>query len=340
MRDDLLGQTLHGAFERPAWFRFGCLVIAVEVAALVVLMVTPGPARHSAATTDRLAAVAGGGAGGGPSQVGRHPEAPTTTTTPPPPPTTTTPPTTVPVAPVTSTPAPRISTPPPAPPASPSPVQAPARGILPPDNPPANVAPQPNFLATCSASGDDNSAVCTNSTVAAIDNGRRMEGLPGMALPGNWSALTPGEQLYVGTNLERTVRGLPALSAMATVLDQAAAQGAASGNDPSPPGGFPYEQWGANWAGGVGNPLEAIYYWMYDDGPGSSNADCTPGNSAGCWGHRDEVLLSLTCTPCVMGTGFDGAGWGGQPSWAELLVGSSGSPALDFTWQQESAYLS
>jgi hypothetical protein len=160
-----------------------------------------------------------------------------------------------------------------------------------------------------------------------------------MSLPGNWGALTPQEQLYVGTNLERTVRGLAALSAMATVLDQSAAQGAATGNDPAPPGGFPFEQWGANWAGGMGNPLEAIYYWMYDDGPGSSNADCTPGHTSGCWGHRDELLLTLTCTPCVMGTGFAVHGWGGQPSWAELLVGTSGSPALDFTWQQESAYL-
>jgi hypothetical protein len=160
-----------------------------------------------------------------------------------------------------------------------------------------------------------------------------------MVLPSNWSSLTSEQQLFVGTNLERTVRGLPALTAMATALDQAAGAGAATANDPSPPGGFPFVQWGANWAGGVGSPLEAIYYWMYDDGPGSSNADCTAGNPGGCWGHRDKILLSLSCSPCVMGTGFDPQGWGGQPSWAELLVGTSGSPATDFTWDQESPYL-
>ncbi|HEY7947712.1 MAG TPA: hypothetical protein VID75_08550 [Acidimicrobiales bacterium] len=313
--------------------------MAVEVAALVVLMVAPGPARAARASAARLSPVAGGSPDGGPSQVGRHPEAPTTTAVPPAPSTTAPPTTTAPPAPPPSAPAPRIAPPPPLP-APPPPAQAPTRGILPPGNPAANIAPQPNFLAACSSSGDDNTPGCTNTTVAAIDNARRVEGLAGMALPGNWGALTPQEQLFVGTNLERTARGLPALSAMATVLDQAAASGAASGTDPSPPGGFPFEQWGGNWAGGVGNPLEAIYYWMYDDGPGSANADCTPGNSAGCWGHRDEMLLSLSCTPCVMGTGFADHAWQGQPSWAELLVGSSGSPALDFTWQQEAAYLS
>jgi hypothetical protein len=215
----------------------------------------------------------------------------------------------------------------------------PTGAILPPRNPAGNVAPQPNFLTACSASGYDDSSGCVQSTLAAIANGRRAEALPAMTLPTNWGALTSQEQLYVASNLERTVRGLPPLSAMASALDQAAAAGADAGSDPSPPGGFPFAQWGATWAGGVGNPLEAIYYWMYDDGPGSSNVDCPPGGGGGCWGHRDKILMSLSCGPCVMGTGFSANGWGGQPSWAELLVGSSGSPAVDFTWQQESAYL-
>jgi len=202
-----------------------------------------------------------------------------------------------------------------------------------------SIPPTPNFLNACSGTTYDDSSTCNSSTLAAIDNGRRAEGLGPMTLPSNWASLTPTQQLYVATNLERTVRGLPALSSMATALDQASAQGAAQGNDPAPPGGFPFFQWGGNWAGGVGNPLEAVYYWMYDDGPGSTNADCTPGNTRGCWGHRDEVLLSLSCGPCVMGTGFSAHGWGGGPSWAELLVGTSGSPAADFTWQQESPYL-
>jgi len=216
----------------------------------------------------------------------------------------------------------------------------PPHAILPPANPPASLPPEPNFLTACSATAEDDSSGCIASALAAIDRGRSAEALPAMTLPSNWGALTPPEQLYVATNLERTVRGLPPLSSMASALDQAATQGAGAGDDPSPPPGFPFERWGANWAGGVGNPLEAVYYWMYDDGPGSNNADCTAGDSGGCWGHRDVILLSLSCSPCVMGTGFDPHGWNGQPSWAELLVGTSGSPAAEFTWQQETPYLS
>jgi hypothetical protein len=323
-----------GARARPEWFRVACGVIFVEVLALVGLMVTP-TSGDQVLPTARLAAVSdsgGGGADAAPPFAGKRP--PPTTTVPP----TTTTTTTTPPAPVTTVP-PRVVTPPPRPAPAPAPAPPSGHAILPPHNPPANIAPAPNFLTACSSSGADNSSGCVSSVVAAIDNGRRAEGLAPMALPRNWASLTPAEQLFVATNLERTVRGLPALSAMATLLDQAAAAGAASGVDPSPPGGFPFEQWGGNWAGGVGSALEAVYYWMYDDGPGSSNADCTPSHSAGCWGHRDEILLALTCTPCVMGTGFAGRGWQGETSWAELLVGSSGSPAVDFTWQQELPYL-
>jgi hypothetical protein len=229
--------------------------------------------------------------------------------------------------------------------AAPAPVHAAApapvagHAILPPANPPVSIPPEPNFLAACSATSYDDSGGCVTSATAAIDNGRKAEGLSGMALPSNWGALNPQQQLFVATNLERTIRGLAPLSSMATVLDQAAGAGAAAGDDPSPPPGFAFSEWGANWAGGVGNPLEAVYYWMYDDGPGSNNADCTAADSGGCWGHRDKILLALPCTPCVMGTGFAPSGWGGQPSWAELLVSTSGSPAADFSWQQELTYL-
>jgi hypothetical protein len=158
-----------------------------------------------------------------------------------------------------------------------------------------------------------------------------------MVLPTNWAQLSPEQQLFVATNLERTVRGLPALTAMATTLDQAARQGAAQDTDPGPPHGFPYSQWASNWAGAVGNPLEAVYFWMYDDGAGSANIDCTPSNDTGCWGHRENILVRLPCRECLMGTGWDEGGYRGDPSTTELLVESSGKPGVDFTWQKELA---
>jgi len=208
-----------------------------------------------------------------------------------------------------------------------------------PGNPPADVAPSPNFVDSCSGTSYDDSAGCVNATVQAIDNARAQEGLPNMTIPGNWTSLTPQQQLFVATNLERTVRGLAPLSAMATSLDQSAQQGASADQDPSPTAGFPFTRWGANWSGGFGNPLEAMYMWMYDDGEGSANLDCTPSNPSGCWGHRDNVLLAMSCTPCVMGAGFVAQAYQGGPSMAELLVSTSGNPAVDFTWQQEEAFL-
>ena len=152
-----------------------------------------------------------------------------------------------------------------------------------------------------------------------------------MVLPGNWTSLTPTEQMFVATNLERTARGLAPMTAMATALDQAAAQGASSGVDPAPPAGYPYSRWGSNWAGALGNPLEAIYLWMYDDGPGSSNIDCTYAGESGCWGHRHNILLPLAGPENYMGVGYAPGGWNGYPSWTELLVATWGSQQLDYT---------
>jgi hypothetical protein len=200
--------------------------------------------------------------------------------------------------------------------------------------------PQPNFLPSCSGTQYDGSPGCTGAALAAIANARHQEGLPALTLPSNWAQLSPERQLFVVTNLERTARGLPPLSAMASALDQAAEQGASQDTDPPPPNGFPYSQWGSNWAGAVGNPLEAMYFWMYDDGPGSANIDCTPSNQRGCWGHRDNVLLELPCRVCVAGAGWAPQGYQRSPSMTMLVVESSGSPAQDFSWQEETAYMS
>jgi hypothetical protein len=251
-------------------------------------------------------------------------------------PTSTTVPAPAPARPPAPAPVPRSTTVPRSVPApAPVPQQTAASGMLPPQNPSASIAPQPNFFQICSGSQYDDSSACVEATLAAIANARQDEGLPAMALPGNWTSLSPEQQLFVATNLERTARGLPAMNAMASSLDQAAEAAAAANQDPSPPPGFGFRVWGANWAGGVGNPLEAIYFWMYDDGPGSSNLDCTAADSSGCWGHRDNVLLQMSWENCVMGTGYASSTYRGTPSWAELLVEATAPASVDFTWQQQ-----
>jgi hypothetical protein len=125
---------------------------------------------------------------------------------------------------------------------------------------------------------------------------------------------------------------------MSSTLDLAAVAGVITGSDPHLPSGFPASGFGSNWAGAVGNPLEAMYYWMYDDGLGSNNEDCTTSTLGGCWGHRHNVLFSLLCNPCVIG-----AAWGqaspAATSVAELIVSAAASPHNDFTWAQEQQYL-
>lgn len=160
-----------------------------------------------------------------------------------------------------------------------------------------------------------------------------------MALPDDWGSLSPTQQLFVGTNLERTARGLPPLSAMASELDFVSQIAANQDTDPLPPSGFPWTSFGGNWDAALGNPLESVYNWMYDDGEGSSNVDCTPTYTSGCWGHRDTILMPLRCAPCEMGAGFAAGAWLGLPSWSEILVDTSGAPGIDFSWAQVLPYL-
>jgi hypothetical protein len=307
----------------PTWLRFGWLLGIGEVIILVAVTLHPAGAIGVGAAADHRA-----------TSVGHILQPQQKNLTSAPPPTTTlpvTPSTTVPPTPVTPT------TVPPATPLTPA---SPARTVTVLTVLPANIAPQPNFLQNCSGAQYDDSLGCVGATLQAIANARSHEGLPPMVLPSNWGQLSPEQQIFVATNLERTARGMAPMTAMDSALDQDARQGAAQNIDPAPPGGFPYSEWGSNWAGAVGNPLEAIYFWMYDDGADSANVDCSPSHQSGCWGHRENVLLRLPCNVCVMGTGWDAVGYSGDPSMTELLVESSGNQPVDFTWQQESPYLS
>jgi hypothetical protein len=148
-----------------------------------------------------------------------------------------------------------------------------------------------------------------------------------MELPPDWSALSPAEELFVATNLERTARGLTPFEGIATALEPPAQAGANSGSDPVPPDDFPSDRWTSNAGNGFASPLEALYVWMYDDGAGSPNADCNSGDTEGCWGHRENILAPFICTPCVVGSA-DTPG----ASWSELMAETTGAPELMFAW--------
>ena len=210
-----------------------------------------------------------------------HPQAVAPTTTPPSAPTALPAP-----APVSSQSAPGTGASPPTtspasihPPPQPPPPPTSSRVIVPPANPSANVVESPNFAAICRQDGNG-SAPCISAASQATAGARADEGLGPMALPSNFAALSGGEQLFVLTDIERVDRGLPPVVGMVSQFDQDAQAAAAGNTDPTPssvPPGTTVMAWASNWAEAAG-PLGSNYNWMYNDGPGSTNLDCTsPG---------------------------------------------------------------
>ncbi|MGO9027201.1 MAG: hypothetical protein ACLQOZ_01025, partial [Acidimicrobiales bacterium] len=209
------------------------------------------------------------------------------------------------------------------------------------NDPPASIPPSPDFLNVCYP--HTTSSACTQEILEATTAARAQEGLGPMQLPGNFALLTPAEQLFVLADVERVDRGLPPFVGLDSTLSADAGSAAVSGIDPTPaalPAGDSTIAWGSNWAEN-GNPLGSNYYWMYDDGPGSGNIDCTATDTSGCWGHRQNIL-GLTSYQdeyggtLLMGAAEDAsASHGGWVSDTQLFVLASGPvPALEYTWAQ------
>jgi hypothetical protein len=140
-------------------------------------------------------------------------------------------------------------------------------------------------MALACRSGDNHE--CQGAVVYAINQARAAEGVAALQLPSYYNNLTVPEQLLVLTNLERVSRGLPGFDGLSSQLDARSRTAATANDDPLGP---PDTDWGSNWAGGEASALLADYDWMYDDGPGSPNVDCTKATSPGCWDHRRNVL--------------------------------------------------
>jgi hypothetical protein len=209
----------------------------------------------------------------------------------------------------------------------------------------ANIAPSPDFVATCQPT--DDTLNCITQEVEAVDNAQTQEGLQPMTLNvAAFTQVTPAEQMFVLTDLERVIRGLPPVMALTTQLDSVAEQGAVKMTDPALngwnlTGGKGAVAWDSNWAGGL-NTVGSDYFWLYLDGQGY-NIDCTPTNQSGCWQHEENILapVSGSCgTPktlpqMVMGAGEATTSEYG-PSEAEIIVQECGGLPSDtvFTWSQ------
>jgi len=209
---------------------------------------------------------------------------------------------------------------------------------IPPNNPPSNISPNPDFFASCSFSGGelDNSEDCTNAALEATNYARSQEDVGAMILPTNYANLTAAQQLFIVANLERVGRGLPPMLGLVASYNSDAQTGANDDTDPIGPGSNA-DLWGSNWAGGYPSVLGSNYGWMYTDGPGGDNIDCTKSNTAGCWGHRDNILGNYSK---YGGTPLMGAACSlttsASPSMTQLFVeySSTTPPPMVYTWQE------
>jgi hypothetical protein len=224
-------------------------------------------------------------------------------------------------------------------------------------NPPADVSPSPNFLKACSASNLDLSGACLGAVISATTNVREREGVRALSFDAaSFRKLTVGEQLFVLVDLERTARGIAPFVVLSSQLDQGALKAARSqvdprmGANPVLTGSGPIVAWGSNWAGGTPSAAATNYYWMYEDGRGSSNVDCTPTTLKQCWGHRDNILdafsAAAACSgrPVVLAMGAaeaPGDGVLARPSFTELMSAACGrSPfSVVMTWTRAQALI-
>ena len=239
-------------------------------------------------------------------------------------------------------------------------------------NPKANITPSPNYLesAVCTDTGStwrcanpcassltarfpayNNGPACTQYLVSIVNHARKLEHVQPMVLPTNWYSLTPGEQLFVLADLERTARGLPPYLGINATLSASAQHAALRQIDPSTATAFPIgldaqhiPGMGSLWGTGF-SAIESDYEWMYNDGWGGKpsatfNISCTSPSAAACWGHRDELLgfdgtynpgVGLSCKNCEVGVGF--AVVNGHGSFADLIeLPGSSLPPMTFTW--------
>ena len=175
-------------------------------------------------------------------------------------------------------------------------------------------------------------AACVRAAVRYLDRARARMGQPPYALPRNFASRKPPQQALILTNLDRMLYGLAPVPGLTARLNHDAAHGVRIQNDPEPS----HRDWGAytsNWAGGYPNIVMAYEGWMYDDGPGSGNLDCTLHNHSGCWGHREDILWRFGHSGALALGAAAKTGRGGS-SYAMLLeqVRPGHHPAYTYRW--------
>jgi hypothetical protein len=219
---------------------------------------------------------------------------------------------------------------------------APASAEATPPNPPTNleIGSLPSYCY-----GTKRLPTCENGVIYYLDQARATMGLGPYALPANFLMMSPAQQMFILSNLDRIAYALPPIEGLTDGLDLAAEEGARSDSDPEPSEaqlGRPYVGWASNWAGAFPSTMEAYFFWMYADGYGSGNDACKAPADSGCWGHRRNILWAVELPPgrpnpyiySIGAAAIDDQS--GAISYAMTVVGSniSSPPPYSYTWAQ------
>jgi hypothetical protein len=177
-------------------------------------------------------------------------------------------------------------------------------------------------------------ARCLAAGVSYLNRARASLGQPAYALPTNFAALAPVKQVFILTNLDRIQYGLAPIPGLTTSLNRDAAAGVRKDADPYP-SSRSWDAYTSNWAGGYPNIVLAYGGWMYDDGLGSGNLDCTSGHTSGCWGHRHDILWRFARVG-ALAMGAAAAGSGQNAGYAMLLeqLRPGLHPSYAYSWHQ------
>jgi hypothetical protein len=177
---------------------------------------------------------------------------------------------------------------------------------------------------------------CVNAAIYYLDRVRATLLQPAYKLPADFPSLTPVQQMFILTNLDRVQYGLPPIPGLTDQLNNdALTTGVAMATDPHPSASN-LSGWRGNWAAGYANAPIAYEAWMYDDGLGSDNIDCTESDYSGCWGHRHDILWQFDSGSVLAMGAAAGRGPQGGRAYAMLLVSgdSAYQPAYTYTWSQ------
>lgn len=203
-----------------------------------------------------------------------------------------------------------------------------AVGVLPPSNPSTDRPLDAAASSACEMPGANTSATCESEALTQIDHARAAEGVGPMALPSDFGSLGAPEQLAVVFSLERSARDLSVPLGLVAAYNADAQAGADRAADPAAPPG--YATFGAVEAQGLYSVLITDYEWMYDDGFGSANADCTSPSAPGCWIHRDVILGDYSATPNFYMGAAQSTSAG--PVYAAILVASTQAQPVVYSY--------